>query len=117
MHGILAYGSEDYGGMCLFLCIEVVILFLALFAVYYATQEERRRAVTFIAPAVIWEIYLTLYFGYFVVKEFLSGNLFGEKGVISSLASGFMGGFMMYMMLPLIMILIVGLIIWFKSRQ
>ena len=117
MHGILAYGSENYEGICLFLLIEAAVLLLSLFAIYYAFQEERKKAITLISPAVIWVIFTIIFFGYSTVMQIIRGNtLIEDNGVPEYLLIMFIS-MILPVAPPLIMIIIVGLILWFRGRQ
>jgi hypothetical protein len=113
MQGILA---ENVGGPLLVGCGEIIILLLALFAVYYAIQDERGRALTFIAPAVIWIVSWTLYIGCVTVKEILKGNIFISENGIAEFILNMVGAWIPVVILPFVISLIVFLILRFKSR-
>jgi len=115
MHNILAY--EDYGGMCMFLLVEVLVLCLSLFAIAYAIDEESKKAIIFIAPAVLWEIFFVIQILYFIIRDLTSGStILTFRENLTGIISGIIGGFVCYMMVPLIMILITGLILRHKRR-
>jgi hypothetical protein len=115
MHGILAY--ENYGGMCLVLSGEIVLLLLALVAVYYAIQEERGKAVTFIAPAVIWVVFWALFTGYEAVKDLLYSANLGQLGLVDFIECYVVMPWLFSMMMPSVAILIFVLVLWFKSER
>jgi hypothetical protein len=114
MHGILA---EDFTGICAVLSGEIVLLLLALVAVYYAIQEERGKAIAFIAPAVIWVVFWTLFMAYGAVKDLLYGDSISQLGLVDFIECYVVMPWLSLMMLPSVAILIFVSVLWFKSER
>ena len=114
MHGILA---ENYTGMFAVLFGEIVMLLLALVAIYYAIQEERGKAIAFIAPAVIWVVFFAFIMVYQAVKDLLYGNTIRELGLAETIECDVVMPWLSLMMLPSVAILIVVSVLWFKSER
>jgi hypothetical protein len=114
MHGILA---EDFTGIYAVLFGEIVLLLLALVAVYYAIQEERRKAIAFIAPAIIWVVFWALFMVYGAVKVLLYGSNGEQLGLADFIEFFVVMPWLFSMMLPSLAILIVISVLWFKSER